>query len=242
MKGGRSHLGTAAVWMACLAPACASTDVTLAILPQQEAGTGAEASVPLDGASPFFDAGAPFDASEPFDASPPFDGSPPFATCRRSTDCSGDSYCGKASCSASSSGTCQFFPVQCSGDENPVCGCDGITYFNDCWRQAAGIAFSSQGPCRPGGASTCGAGADAGCPDGAVCAQLLGSAPATCSTNAQEICWVLPPQCPSADVIPPDLNLWDSCLPGDLHCVNTCMALRHGGLYTRSSTCHARDD
>ena len=70
---------------------------------------------------------------------------------RAETGCSSDSpcasglYCSMPTCN-SASGTCAA-PPNCAYDgEDPHCGCDGITYFNDCLRQANGISASSPGP------------------------------------------------------------------------------------------------
>jgi hypothetical protein len=44
-------------------------------------------------------------------------------------------------------GVCRVQPQVCADIANPVCGCDGKTYGNDCERQAAGAAKAHDGAC-----------------------------------------------------------------------------------------------
>ena len=63
-------------------------------------------------------------------------------------------------------GQCVPRPEVCPEIFAPVCGCDGVTYDNDCVRLSAGVQKASNGPCEP---TQCGGIAGIPCDDSEVC-------------------------------------------------------------------------
>ena len=68
--------------------------------------------------------------------------------CNTDRDCAAGEFCEcrLASCDKTG-GVCTQRPEVCPQVVAPVCGCDGMTYANDCQRQSAGACKRQNGPC-----------------------------------------------------------------------------------------------
>jgi hypothetical protein len=99
------------------------------------------------------------------------------SACTRNVTCEADEFCELPTgvCAAGTmAGTCIVNSDGCNLTLQPVCGCDGRTYGNDCERQAAGVAKWADGACSA-----------AGCP------QTLPQAGATCMTPGQNCTYAI---------------------------------------------------
>jgi hypothetical protein len=147
-------------------------------------------------------------------------GSP--APCGADPDCMPGWRCEKAGCDAPT-GTCVPWPSICPPNPAPVCGCDGVTYWNDCIRlqSQSHPQLQAADQCRAN-ACTCEVGADCMVPY-ASCSHLL--PPGEMCGHGMGACWVLPPQCPPGA----DNRMWRECRPPDAGqlpaCLDTCNAI-----------------
>jgi hypothetical protein len=162
------------------------------------------------------------------DEPPPGDG-----TCATNADCGETSFCAKSACK-DATGSCQLRPVECNGDDQRYCGCDGVTYWNECLRQQYGVAASTMGECRVG-AAMCQPEGPSSCPViGASCERLLTQGE-MCGGNVPGVCWVVPlvpTTCTGPGGGPP--SLWMACA-GPPMCVDTCTAIQSGEPYHPTS-------
>ena len=162
-------------------------------------------------------------------------GTPTPQRCRTAADCNPYSLCDKAAC-GDSEGVCHRQTDVCSADPKPVCGCDGVTYFNDCWRRAAGQEAATQGECDVNAKTCFGPGT---CPPPSLCAMLFPSSSPACAPGTSATCWVLPAVC-NADS--QDVDRWTACpLQGapsnPITCVDTCTAIHSGIPHLRALNC-----
>lgn len=143
--------------------------------------------------------------------------------------CPQSHFCEKASCAALT-GKCRPRPPFCPPDLVPVCGCNGVNYWNDCHRKQQGISSLAQyEQCAEPFA--CGAGS--ACPDAdAACALLLPST-SSCAAVPAGVCWFAPLHCP-----PPTQaeGSWESCA-GAAMCGGFCTAIHSGAIRRRVNSC-----
>lgn len=148
--------------------------------------------------------------------------------CSDATECPYGWYCEKPSCDAPL-GTCQTRPVFCDSEPDPVCGCNGATYWNECVRRQLGVPASVPGECQAS-AVQCFTHYD--CPPPAYCA-LLRFADQGCpmpgSPPITGTCWAVPPNC--TDTL--SYQHWQFCPPPEappppepFPCVDTCVAIQ----------------
>lgn len=161
--------------------------------------------------------------------------------CADDIDCVDGMFCEKPTCGAAT-GLCESRPTVCAAQESPVCGCDGISYFNDCLRRASGITASTPGECGRR-AQVCGGPVAEACPGQAYCSRIDASSP-TCQPVGPPTlgkCWILPAVCPSGAL---SGDRFIACAPSDplapptqWGCVNACEAIRSERPHLRALRC-----
>jgi hypothetical protein len=152
--------------------------------------------------------------------------------CSIPSQCDPGEYCQKDTCTAAL-GTCQPLPAGCAADEEKwVCGCDHVTYFNDCLRKSNVVVSSVPGACSfpnitecDDFAHPCALRGDGG--QGEYCAHPVQWCPHDLhDLHVHGQCWYLPATCPDSGSTP----TVPRCAYGQTgaHCVDTdmCAAIR----------------
>ena len=195
--------------------------------------TGGAAGLTGSGGSPPEEETGGSPPEDPSGGSPPehgSGGSRPEEECTSNSDCPPSWLCLKEDCSAER-GRCEARGAVCDHDElRPVCGCDGVTYWNECrWRQL-GTGSYAEGECRSG-AKACNTLDDCGM-YGAFCARFLFSNDSCRDIESGSplppgVCWVIPPMCGRDDSMEwtACVSGWERPSPDQVYCVDTCLAI-----------------
>lgn len=138
------------------------------------------------------------------------DAGPP---CGANATCPGGFYC-----QGCSGGTCQPIPTTPLGGFSPVCGCDGVSYWNAMLAINSGVAVQSQGGCSVGQATPCVQGT---CHNGATCNKKRSDKLCAATVDVGD-CWMVPNDCPTTG--PRGI----ACGDGTNTCVLRCNLIQDG--------------
>jgi hypothetical protein len=173
------------------------------------------------------------------------------------TSCPAGQFCSRTPSCGSVAGSCEIIRSADCATSGPECGCDGITYYNSCVRQAAKVSRAGAGECafQPGQTPRqCGP--NDPCPDPTdYCALVLPfTAPPPppqsllldadlsplldelCNGQKGGVCWALPDE---ASCTGPASRRVEGC---DLKCIDECSAIRRGGVYSGCPVTDASTD
>jgi hypothetical protein len=67
--------------------------------------------------------------------------------CNENEDCNSAFFCQFPADTCGSVGTCEIKPTDCPATIDPVCGCNDVTYTNECEAHRAGQSVDHDGPC-----------------------------------------------------------------------------------------------
>ncbi len=141
--------------------------------------------------------------------------------------CGKDEYCA-ASDATCTKGVCARVSLGDTSDLSPVCGCNGITYWNPNNAARAGAATKGTGACTTG-AKTCGGIAGLRCPAPTLCNYEVSDGFACNVVDFAGVCWGLPGFCP---LLGQGSRVCDTG-----KCTRACDAIRAQERYHRDVSC-----
>jgi hypothetical protein len=171
-------------------------------------------------------------ASVPADENGEHPDHPP-SRCATNDECRRDEFCAKSTCDAVA-GICEHRPNMCIPEGGAVCGCDGVTYFDDCLRRTLGVSLAGTTECGST-AMACEGPGTGGCPAGTYCARLLPPGTACGQQEMGGTCWALPAVCTTGETA--DRDRWLVCDAQPPSCLDTCNAIRTNAVLVRARGC-----
>jgi hypothetical protein len=165
-----------------IALGCSNNDFE--VTPSEDSGIfGDDTSVRDAQGTP--DTAAPADAL-PGEVEPvPADGGKP---CTTIDDCDPGQYCQRPSCGVTA-GFCA--PYMMANGFDPVCGCDGVTYWNKTYAFTTDAIVKHGGRCSATEGAACLGTSCGGLPD-SICVRQVAGSTACASMIEQGVCWRLP--------------------------------------------------
>lgn len=142
--------------------------------------------------------------------------------------CPSGHYCSVDGCGQQ--GTCAAIPAAESSAEQPVCGCNGVTYWNGSVAARARMSVRMSGPCAAGTPYLKTCDGDTECPGESSCAMTAAGALA-CVTTREGTCWALPSTCPAAAAT------HRRCGVGKQPCFTRCDAIEREEKVYEDKTC-----
>jgi hypothetical protein len=147
-------------------------------------------------------------------------------------ECAKTEYCDAPTCG---SGRCASRPAGPSVDFQPVCGCDGVTYWNAQQAHANGASTndgSTGSACSGPTTQTCGGLVGATCPKDDACVEDLSGFGSCLVSDASGQCWFVPPGASCGGV---SFSQYRDCTSST--CESYCDAVKNGHAFRRDATC-----
>ena len=145
-------------------------------------------------------------------------------------ECAASEYCAASSCAAI--GVCTPRPIA-SSDFAPVCGCDGVTYWNASYASSLGKTTGATGACTGAGVKACGGFAGTRCPTGDDCIEDRTHF-GTCSVaDGGGACWAIP----SSATCGVGLGGYRQCTGTAGRCTDYCSAVKSKTAFMKDATC-----